>query len=267
MENGRRRSLLLIAAVMMVALCGQGLFAAGTAEKGSGNLKTLTCDNREFDSLLISGIDSYEIALSDDFAVSLTGDDNLVEKVEIVQRGSVLSVVLPEAHRYAPSELTARIEIPFLDKLEVEAKSHGVLKGVPVPGDMQIAVAGGSSLELENLILDHGDIEISGDSVLSGKIGADELSMRIYSSEVEFSGEADSLSVFNDGGTVTLDEVFIGGALLAFHHGGTGSCSFKEAYAGRIASTTVVKLYDDSALTLATEGSVADYVYDDAELN
>ncbi|MBI9101534.1 MAG: DUF2807 domain-containing protein [Spirochaetales bacterium] len=265
MKNGRKKTVLFL--LVAAFICSQVLFASGAPEKGVGEVISKNFNNENFDSLTISGIENFEIVMSDSYSVKVKADENIIENVDVVQQGASLFIILPDAYKYNPATLAAVVEVPRLEKITIEAKSHGKLSGTPLPEDVKISVTSGSTLDMQNFFGDRVDLEVSVGSTLTGVIEADDLNLRIYSSCVELAGQADSIFCFSDAGSVVMNELFIETAVLDFHNGSTGTCILKDFSENRKASTTIVKLYDESTLTLSSEGDVSDYVDDDSTLS
>ena len=245
---------------------GQGLFASGTTEMGNGEIVKNNYDNAGFDKVNIEGIKDFQITMADDFSFSIKADGNIMEKIEVVQDGTELSIVLPDAYRYEPGTLAAEISLPSLEVLNIKAKSHGVLNQFACPDEVAISVTDGSSLTFDSFSADSASVEVSVNSVLTGSVNIAALDMKIYSSSLELSGVADIFRCFADAGTITMEDLAINTLLLDFHNETTGVCTLTEADSVDVRAYTNVKLFDESELTLSVPGDVDDYVEADSDL-
>jgi len=266
--NMQNKKQFLFVAILLAALSAvPAVFASGAAEKGSGSIENIILNHKDFDAVTISGIDQFEIRLGEGYAVSLSGDDNILRKVQVEQRGETLSLILSEAHKFTPTTLKAVVEIPSLDKLIVEARSKGVLMGRAHTGNLDIIVTSGASLELHDLRVDKSLVKVSASGMVSGYLHADDLALQVNSAgAVLEGGEADYLSVFASNAYVEINDFFINGASLDFRNGSSGAVYMKDASLDRTASTTRVTLRDESSLTLVTEGNISDDIEADSYL-
>ena len=256
----------ILTGLIFLLILVQTSFAAGAPEKGAGPVNSKTYNHEKFDSLVISGIAEYEIQMANAYDVLVTADDSILRLVEMEQRGNTLSVVFPEAYKYEPGTLKAVIQVPRLRTLRVDGKSHGTFLGVPIPGDMNINITDGSSLEAEHLAADKVLVEVSVDSLFFGHIEVQELSLRVYSSFVNLTGTAGLLRCFSDTGDVVLSEMYNNTAFLEFKNESTGICSLKDADGIKPYAATTVKLSGESELTLSTEGEIYEDIEEDSNL-
>jgi len=135
--------------------------------------------NSDFDSVAISGIDNYEIVLGRDYSVSVLADESIIEKVEIKQAGSALSVSLPDSYKYTAQMLKAVIELPSIDNLSVTAKSNGIIIGDAA--DVEI-----DDFSINTAIL---DMQNESEGTVKFKEG-EAVEVRAYT-EVKLSGESE----------------------------------------------------------------------------
>ncbi len=105
-----------IAAVLVVG-CGGVLI-------GSGNLKTEEYTFRDFTSVEISSVFEFDISQSSSYGVSITADDNVLEKVEVIKEGNTLKIGLKTIPGLWPVTLKAEITTPQLHSLAVSGASR-----------------------------------------------------------------------------------------------------------------------------------------------
>jgi hypothetical protein len=177
---------ILLAALLVLAACRAGLPI--TPIRGSGEPVTQTYDFSNFDELELSEAFAAEITASDSYAVAVTVDDNLVDRLLVEQQGSKVKIGLKPLTVVTNAHLAATISLPTLAGLTVSGASTADLSGFQSGDDVQIQASGASQVRGE---MDTGalSVTLSGDSLL------------------ELAGSGDSLRATASGSSsVNLDE-------------------------------------------------------------
>lgn len=216
----RRRNGLLVLGLGMIALatgltllvtaCGASLFGA---IEGSGELTSHDYPFEDFTNVEVSSAFQVTITESDDYSVSVTADDNILELIKVRMSDGTLTIDLDAF--VTDVTLKAAITMPALDKLNVSGATQAQLSGFSsteslsleasgasaiigdiTAGDARLVISGASKIELEGtaaeLVADvsgashmllrefrvtHADLVISGasDGVvnLTGRLDAD----------------------------------------------------------------------------------------------
>jgi hypothetical protein len=135
---------LVIAGVLLAACLPVPAF---NALRGSGNLVTRSYDFAGFDSVAISHAFQAEIVMADRFAVEVTVDDNLVEHLQVEQKGQRVMIGLAPNLSLSNATRRARITLPRLVSIEANGASHAVVSGFKTGDDLRIAASGASSVK------------------------------------------------------------------------------------------------------------------------
>ena len=196
----------LVIAVVFSSVFGfTSFFPFGSSITGSGVIV-----NREFDYQGFTVVDAgygfnVEIAQGDDYSVSISIDDNVLEHLEVSKSGDTLSIGL-EPQSYQRLNLEAMITMPSLNGVTLSGGSHGDVSGFSSSRDFSLELSGGSEIRM---VGSAGDIEIdaSGGSrvYLSDFICND--------ADIQFSGGSNG-AVYVEG---TLDANLSGGSHLTYY--------------------------------------------------
>lgn len=161
----------LIIATMLLAGCVN--LPPFTTVIGSGKPVTQTFDFSDFDSLVVSSAFQAEVVSADAYSVEVTVDDNLVERLQVEQRGQTVYIGLGPNIGLTNGTLSARVSMPDLVSLEASGASRVTFTGFKSGHDLGLNVSGASNAKGS---VESGDvtIDVSGASrlVLSGSGGS-----------------------------------------------------------------------------------------------
>jgi len=120
---------------------------------GSGNVVTQEFALTGFDKVDVSNAFTAEITQGDSFSVVIRTDDNLVQYLEVIKRGSTLKIGLKPGRSYSIRKATmkAKVSMPELTGLDLSGASHGTITGFESTNALDVDLSGASSLR--------GDIE------------------------------------------------------------------------------------------------------------
>lgn len=204
----------------VLALCLVVALMAGCAVisiEGSGNVVSQTEEFTGFGKVSVSHTFEVEIRQAESFSVVVRVDDNIVEHLQVVKRGSTLEIGLKPGNSYDISDATmeAEVAMPELTGLELSGSSKATITGFGSSKDLAIDLSGSSSLRGD---IEAGNVRIdaSGSSSLlltgSGRhlrvnaSGSSEIELADFvvdDADIEASGGSD-VSV-DAGGTLTVD--------------------------------------------------------------
>jgi hypothetical protein len=204
---GLPSGIFIVVITIIIALAGVGLIysniLSGTVT-GSGKLIT---EDKEFSNFEVVNAEkgfNVEITQSTSYSVSITADENVINKIQVTKTGNTLNIGLKPGS-YISVILRAKITMPDLDELELSGGSHGTVQGFYNLDTIVLDLSGGSSVEMEgsadDLILDAS----SGSHLKLGDFSVDQ-------AEIELSGG--SSGVVNVNGT--LDADLSGGSNLEY---------------------------------------------------
>lgn len=159
--------------VVLVALailggCRAGLPVVGIV--GSGRATTQTFDFSDFNKVELSDAFEAEITAADGYMVEVTVDDNLVDHLQVEQRGDTVKIGLKPYTSVTNARLKARISLSNLASLEASGASRASVTGFRSDRNMQVNASGASEIRGD---METGDLaaDVSGGSTvqLSGR--------------------------------------------------------------------------------------------------
>lgn len=154
--------LLIVAAVLLAGCSGLPYL---TTIAGSGQLVTQKFDFTGFDSLQISSAFQVEVVASDRYTVEVTVDDNLVDSLQVEQRGKTVAIGLEPTTGIRNPTLRARVTMPSLVDLRASGSARVELTGFKSSENVTINVSGASTVQ-GDLELGDLDAEVAGASKL-----------------------------------------------------------------------------------------------------
>lgn len=157
---------LIVWGLMAEALLVLGLMVGcGFVLTGSGNLKTKEYAFSDFNRVEVSSAFEFEISRSSSYSISITADDNVIEKVQVTKEGDTLKIGLETIPRLGSLTLKAVITMPQLRGLAISGASRGTISDFSSADDVDIKVSGASKIE-GNIIAGDVDFNISGASIV-----------------------------------------------------------------------------------------------------
>ena len=195
------KKLLILAFIVVVFLVFGLMVGCGFVLTGSGDLKTEEFAFSDFNRVEVSSAFEYEISQSNSYGISITADDNVIEKVQVTKEGDTLKISLETTPRLGSLTLKAIVTMPYLRSLAISGASRGTVSGFSSANDV--------------------DIEVSGASKVTGDITAGDVDFNVSgASTVQLEGSANDIvanvsgaSRFNLGGfTVNNANVTFSGA-------------------------------------------------------
>lgn len=136
------RMLVLFLAVALLAGCMPGSIT------GSGNVVTREENITGFNKVDASHAFKVDISQGEAFSVVIRIDDNLVQHLEVVKRGSTLKIDLKPGRSYSIRKATmeAEVTMPELTGLDLSGASHGTITGFKSTKALNVNLSGASHL-------------------------------------------------------------------------------------------------------------------------
>ena len=156
---------LIIVIIMMVILASGLSVGCGFVLKGSGNIVTEEYSFTDFKKVEISSAFEFEISRSGIYSISVTTDDNVIEKVRVIQAGYTLKIYVETLPMPAFLTLKAVITMPELRGLYISGAAHGTISEFSSADDVDIRLSGASKVE-GNIIAGGADFNVSGASIV-----------------------------------------------------------------------------------------------------
>jgi hypothetical protein len=195
------KKLIVLTLIVLVLLAFGLIVGCGFVLTGSGDLKTEEYDFSDFNRVEVSSAFEFEISRSNSYSISVTVDDNVIERVKVTKEGDTLKISLETTPRLGSLTLKAIVTMPYLRSLAISGASRGTVSGFSSANDV--------------------DIEVSGASKVTGDITAGDVDFNVSgASTVQLEGSANDIvanvsgaSRFNLGGfTVNNANVTFSGA-------------------------------------------------------
>jgi hypothetical protein len=178
---------------------------------GSQNLETREYDFTDFNRIEILSPFAVEISRSNDYAVSVTANDNLYEYIDVTQSGNTLRIRLRPFLSFRSTTLRAEITLPELISIEMSGASSGNVADFQTDKDVDITVSGASRLEIVSLQAADVTVEISGASRASGFVKCENTSVEVSgASSLELDGSAEGARLEASGASsLRLQEFYL----------------------------------------------------------
>jgi hypothetical protein len=158
--------LLILPLLLILAVLPEGCTQAGSALNGSGKIIDRNIDISDFDSIEARGIFEIEINNSDSFQVTLSTDDNLINRVLLSVDGKTLLMKIEAAASFFPTTLKVKIASPQLKSINLDEKAKATVSISESVHSFNLILTGGSSLE-GSLAADLTNFYLSGQSRMS----------------------------------------------------------------------------------------------------
>jgi len=173
----------LVLAVIFSSIFGGTFFIPfGNSITGSGDMVTQTFDYDDFNAIDVSTGFNLEVTQGDEYSITVSVDDNALDRLEVNKNGDTLSIGL-DVGGYSNMNLIAVVTMPALDSLELSSGAHGDVSGFittndfdldltsgswvkidGTAGDLTADVGSGSHIDLSEFIVNDVDVELSSGS-------------------------------------------------------------------------------------------------------
>jgi len=125
--------------------CGFPAIGPRPEVTGSSNMATWEYEFADFTDVSVSSAFTVDVSMSDSYSVSVTANDNLLDYLNVYQRGETLYIGLKSAN-YHNVRYEASITMPVLLDLELSGASKGSISGFSSANPLKLRLAGASSL-------------------------------------------------------------------------------------------------------------------------
>jgi hypothetical protein len=168
------RTLALAIALLMLAGCSVPF---GTQLVPSGPLVTQDLELANFSAVAAGSAFQVEISQSDSYSVSVTVNQNLVDRLDVGVSGNTLRISLkPGIGLTGAATLKAKVSMPKLTGLDLSGASRTTLAGFDAKNSLEAEVSGASTLR-GDLICGDAQFDVSGASKVQVKGGAQDLNV------------------------------------------------------------------------------------------
>jgi hypothetical protein len=141
-------SLIALAVVVAGALTLSRLISTHIIE-GSGNVVTRNFDFSDFTAVDVGGGFKVEITQSSSFSVRITADNNTFDYIDVYKTDETLIIGMKSGFSFRSVTLKTQISMPNLYALVLSGGTQGTAKEFTSTREFNLALSGGSNLELE----------------------------------------------------------------------------------------------------------------------
>ena len=183
---------------LLVAVGATLLFpflAAGCSSVGPATSRDY--DMKDFTKVRISGAFQMELVQSGSYAVTVTAQEGLFNRIKVAVSGDTLEVGIENTWLppWGFQRPKVKISMPDLYSVDLSGASRGTAKGFQSAHDTDVVLSGASSLELDVQAASAG-VDVSGASHLSGQLKISQVRIKVNgASRADLSGSGDSLDL------------------------------------------------------------------------
>jgi hypothetical protein len=142
---------------------------------GSGTPETTQYEYTGFSGVRVDAAFDVTVTREDDFAVSVTVDDNIVEHLRVEVDGDTLRIGLDDGYTYNDATLTATVTMPSLSALEVSGAAKADVSGFASGDPLDLGASGGGSVVLSGTRAGQVALAVSGGADVTGQLEAQEI--------------------------------------------------------------------------------------------
>ncbi len=159
------KKLIVVVFIVTVLLISGLMVGCGFVLTGSGDLETKEYAFTDFNRVEVSSAFEFEVRQSGSYSISVTADDNVIEKVRVTKDGDTLKIGLETIPRLGSLTLKAVVTMPHLSALIISGASRGIVSDFSSTSDVNIRVSGASKVE-GNITAGDADFNVSGASIV-----------------------------------------------------------------------------------------------------
>jgi hypothetical protein len=150
MRIGRLIIVILVAISIVSVL--NGCNPSGIEITGSENLTTKAYDLQNFTRVELNHTFNAEITQSDDFSISVTVDDNIIDFLVVQKSGSTLKIGLRSGRNYLNITGRVIITMPYFRGIVLKDSSHASVSGFTSTESLDILLSNASHFSLNGVI-------------------------------------------------------------------------------------------------------------------
>ncbi len=173
------KKLVLLGASLLIALSASAQW--GKRIKGNGNMVTEERNLESYDAVSVAGWFDVELVSGKEGALTLSGEENLLEHIETEVKNGKLIVKTESGYNLQPSSW----------------KGKGILITIPVTDINSMVLSGSGDVEGKTkLVSDHFEVVMSGSGDMDLEIESDEIDVTLSGSgDMVLKGSSDKLRV------------------------------------------------------------------------
>jgi eukaryotic-like serine/threonine-protein kinase len=155
------------------------VFGSGAMIEGSGRRATKVVDIKDFNAIRIERLIAADVTRGESFKVTLTADDNMLDRIETNREGSTLRIRLAEGNYRLAEPPRVSIIMPALEEIDIAGAARATIQGFASDRPFHARMSGASSLE-GSIRAGDVDFDINGASTL--KLGGSARGARLLAS-------------------------------------------------------------------------------------
>ena len=132
----------------VVVLIGM-LILSGVILVDSGKLQTQQKNLSDFTIINIQSGFQAQISQSDSYSVSITADNNVINRIDVNQSGNTLTIGLQLVSIFNMGTLKAQITMPDLQEIHLSGGANANVSGFVLAHELLVSEEGGSKLQME----------------------------------------------------------------------------------------------------------------------
>jgi len=125
------------------------LILSGVILIDSGKLQTQQKNLSDFTIINIQSGFQAQISQGDSYNVSITADNNVINRIDVSQTGNTLTIGLQLASIFNIGTLKAQITMPDLQEIHLSGGANANVAGFVMAHDFSVSESGGSTLRVE----------------------------------------------------------------------------------------------------------------------
>jgi eukaryotic-like serine/threonine-protein kinase len=223
------------------------VFRSGAMIEGSGRRATKVVDIKDFNAIRIERVIVADVTRGESFKVTLTADDNILDRIEANREGSTLRIRLAEGNYRLAEPPRVSIVMPALEAIDIAGAARATIQGFASDRPFRAKMSGSSSLE-GSIRAGDVDFDISGASTL--KLGGSARGARLLASGASRFEPADWKV---DGEKLTID---VSGASSVRFRGSAKAAVLKAEGASQLHLSDVALEAADVMLSGASQAKV-----------
>jgi hypothetical protein len=169
-------SITVFTVLLLIALIFPGCTRAVSSFNGSGNIISEDIKVANFDYINAKGPFALEIVQSESFKVTLSTDDNLMNRIKLVLERKTLKMNIEALSNFFPTKLLVQVSMPQISGLNLSAGAKAAISGFKSGSSFSLFLADRSFLE-GSLQADNASLHLSSGSTLVLSGNASDLSL------------------------------------------------------------------------------------------
>ncbi len=192
----------LLLATLLISGC-QGILVTRNGESGSGERVTRPFDFTGFTQVDIGNAFRYKITRADTYSISITANDNLFDRIQVVQEGDKIRIGLKSLTRLGSDSMAAEITMPLLREADLSGAASGTISGFRSADRLDIDASGASVVELVDISAGDFRGDLSGASRITGRLTAGDAEFELSGASIlQLEGSAGDLVVDASGASL-----------------------------------------------------------------